>query len=184
MKKSVLVLLLLVVIAGGGVFATYNSMVTMDEKVDAEWAQVENQLKRRSDLIPNLVKTVKAYAAHEEGVFLKVAEARKALAGASSVKDVREADARLTGALSGVLAIAENYPELKADKNFLQLQDEIAGTENRLSVARRDYNIAVSKFNASIRRLPRSLIAQHCNVSAREYFKVDKADTALPEVSF
>ena len=141
---SVLVsILMVIVLAVGSVFGFYNGMVSARENVDSKWSQVDNQLQRRSDLIPNLVNTVKGYAAHEKEVFQSVSDARAKMAGAKSVNDKLAANTEMNSALSRLLAVAENYPQLKADQNFRQLQDELSGTENRIAVARKDYNDAV-----------------------------------------
>ena len=151
---SVLVsILMVIVLAVGSVFGFYNGMVSSRENVDSKWSQVDNQLQRRSDLIPNLVNTVKGYASHEKEVFQSVSDARAKMAGAKSVGDKLSANTELSGALSRLLAVAENYPQLKADQNFRQLQDELSGTENRIAVARKDYNDAV--ITLKWKRLPR-----------------------------
>ena len=138
---------------------TYNSLVTMDEMVKGAWAQVENQLQRRYDLIPNYVETVKGYAAHEKEVFVTVTEARSKVAGAGSVPEKIAANNSLTAALSRLLVVVERYPELKANANFIRLQDELAGTENRIAVERRRYNETVKAYNIKIRRFPTNVIA-------------------------
>ena len=171
----------------GSFISTFNSLQVLDETVNSQWAQVENQLQRRSDLIPNLVNTVKGYAGHEKSIFIGVADARASLAGAvkkGDVKGVNKANAEFSGSLSRLLAIAENYPQLKADQNFIALQDEIAGTENRLAVARKDYNESVKSINAIIRTFPTSVIAGFANVKSREYFEVEEGKTEVPEVKF
>ncbi len=181
------VILLLVVSIIGYFVNTFNSLQVLDETVNSQWAQVENQLQRRSDLIPNLVSTVKGYAAHERGIFTEVAQARAKLAGAvktGNVKGVNEANAGMNSALSRLLAIAENYPQLKANENFIALQDEIAGTENRIAVARKDYNESVKSINAMIRMFPTNIIAAMAGVKSREYFQVEEGKTEVPQVKF
>lgn len=166
---------------------TYNRLQVMDETVSANWAQVENQLKRRSDLIPNLVNTVKGYAAHENEIFTNIAEARAKLSGAmnaNDVKAVQRSNNELNSALGRLLVVVENYPNLKADKSFIGLQDELAGTENRLTVARRDYNESVKSMNAVIRTFPTSLVAGLAGVKQREYFEISEAEKAAPKVEF
>jgi LemA protein len=163
---------------------TYNSLVTMDEGVKAAWAQVENQLQRRYDLIPNLVETVKGYAAHEEEVFLKVTEARSRVGGAGSVSDKIAANNSLSAALSRLLVVVERYPELKANTNFLRLQDELAGTENRIAVERRRYNESVRAFNAAIRRFPTNIIAGIFGFERAAFFDVPEERQEAPKVSF
>lgn len=174
-------------IAAGSFVGSYNNLQVMDESVSSNWAQVENQLQRRADLIPNLVSTVKGYASHEKDVFKSVADARAKLAGAvqkGSVGDVNKANGEFSGALSRLLMIAENYPQLKADKSFIALQDEIAGTENRLAVSRKDYNETVKSLNATIRKFPTSFVASMSGIKAREYFKVEESKKDVPEVKF
>jgi LemA protein len=162
----------------------YNSLVTMDETVKASWAQVENQLQRRYDLIPNLVETVKGYAAHEEGVFVKVTEARSKVAGASTIDNKIAANNELSSALSRLLVVVEQYPELKANENFIRLQDELAGTENRIAVERRRYNETVNAFNIKIRSFPTNLIAGAFNFEKAAYFDVPSEKQEAPKVNF
>jgi len=164
--------------------STYNNLVTMDETVKSYWAQVENQLQRRYDLIPNLVETVKGYAAHEEGVFVKVTEARSKVAGASTVSNKIEANNELSSALSRLLVVVEQYPELKANENFIRLQDELAGTENRIAVERRRYNDAVKEFNIKIRSFPTNLIAGAFNFEKAAFFEVPSEKQEAPKVNF
>jgi len=163
---------------------TYNGLVTMDEGVKASWAQVENQLQRRYDLIPNLVETVKGYAAHEEGVFVKVTEARSKVAGASTIDNKIEANNELSSALSRLLVVVEQYPELKANENFIRLQDELSGTENRISVERRRYNETVREFNVRIRRFPTNIIAAMFNFEKAAFFDVPEENQEAPKVDF
>src|SRR5438876_6902683 len=132
----------------------YNRIVTEEQAVEAAWSQVENQLQRRADLIPNLVETVKGYARHEKGVFDDIANARAAMMGASSRAEKIQAANQFEGAISKIMSIAENYPNLKADSNFQRLMDELAGSENRLSVARNRYNEAVQQYNGDVRGIP------------------------------
>jgi LemA protein len=148
------IVVLIVVIPLFYLKGTYNSLVTLDEGVKAAWAQVENQLQRRYDLIPNYVETVKGYAAHEKEVFIKVTEARSKVAGAGSIGQKIEAQNQLSAALARLLVVVERYPDLKANTNFIRLQDELAGTENRIAVERRRYNETVRVYNVKIRRFP------------------------------
>ena len=184
MKKVLLAVLAIIVIFVGMALSCYNSLVTLNESVNGKWSQVDNQLQRRNDLIPNLVNTVKGYAAHETEVFKAVADARAKLAGASTVADKSQANGELSSALSRLLAISEAYPQLKANTNFQQLQDELAGTENRIAVARKDYNDAVQSYNAKIKSLPTSLYAGAFGFTAKDYFKADAAAQKVPQVKF
>jgi len=178
------VLALVLLIAGGSLVGTYNSLVARNEQVTNSWAQVQNVLQRRADLIPNLVETVKGYASHEKEVFERVAEARGRLAGASTPAEAAAANAGLTSALGRLLAIAENYPTLKANENFIRLQDELAGTENRIAVERMRYNEAVRAFNTSIKRFPANLVAGFFRFGEREYFEAEKDAQQVPKVKF
>ncbi|NLC44848.1 MAG: LemA family protein [Clostridiales bacterium] len=162
--------------------SSYNGLVTKSESVDAAWSLIDVQLQRRYDLIPNLVATVKEYAAHEEEIFANVAEARSKLAGAGSVSEVAEADAELNGALSRLLAIAEAYPDLKANENFINLQDELAGTENRIANVRRDYNEAARSFNTTIRRFPTNIFAGMFGFETADYYEAAEGTRDTPDV--
>lgn len=191
MKNTGLIILgvlILAIIAIAGFFiGTYNKLQVMDENVTANWAQVENQLKRRNDLIPNLVNTVKGYAKHENEIFTNIANARAKLSGAmnsNDVKAVQQSTNELNSALSRLLVVVENYPNLKADKAFTGLQDELAGTENRLAVVRRDYNESVKTINALIRTFPTSLVAAMSGVKSRDYFEITDQEKQTPKVEF
>lgn len=166
----------------------YNTIQTMDETAAASKQQIEVQLQRRADLVPNLVETVKGYAAQEVTIFTAVAEARAGLAGAvkgGNVAQMAAANDQMTGALGRLLAISENYPTLKSDQNFLRLQDELAGTENRIAVSRTDYNNAVKDYNAYIRKFPAVLTAKVTGAKSREYFEVTNAAAReVPKVKF
>lgn len=166
----------------------YNTIQTMDENAAAARQQIEVQLQRRADLVPNLVNTVKGFAAQEERIFTEVAQARAALAGAVSggrMTEMANANQAMTGALGRLLAIVENYPQLKSDQNFLRLQDELTGTENRIAVARTDYNAAVRDYNAYIRRFPAVLTAKVISAKPREYFEVTSSEAReAPKVQF
>lgn len=175
---AVIVILGLVLVSG------YNGLVGMAENVDGKWSQVDNQLQRRADLIPNLVETVKGYATQEKAIFTQVAEARAKLSGAQTVGQTAQADQNLTGALGRLLAISENYPQLKSDANFRALQDELAGTENRIAVARKDYNDAVQVYNAKIKTLPTAFYARLLGFESKEYFRANEEAKNLPKVDF
>jgi LemA protein len=162
----------------------YNSLVGQREQVNGAWAQVQNVLQRRNDLIPNLVETVKGYAAHEKEVFTQIAEARAKLAGARTPAEAGTASNQLDSALSRLLVIAERYPELKANESFNRLQDELAGTENRIAVERQRYNEQVRDYNQTIQRFPTNLIAGAFNFDARDYFEADVSAQQVPKVEF
>lgn len=166
----------------------YNRIQELDENAEANKSQIEVQLQRRADLIPNLVQTVQRFAQQEEAVFTNVANARAGLLGAIQSGDPRamaNANEAVGGALGRLLAIAEAYPELKSDQTFLRLQDELAGTENRIAVSRRDYNEAVQQYNTLIRRFPTAVTAKVIGADEREYFEVtDAANREVPEVEF
>jgi len=163
---------------------TYNNLVTMDEGVKAAWAQVENQLQRRYDLIPNYVETVKGYAKHEKEVFIKVTEARSRVAGAAKIGDKIQANNQLSSALGRLLVVVERYPELKANTNFIRLQDELAGTENRIAVERRRYNETVRIYNTRIRSFPTNIIAGVFGFEKAAFFQVPKERQEAPKVKF
>lgn len=184
MKKAWIIVLVVVAILVMAPVSSYNNLIQLNEAVDGQWSQVENQLQRRADLIPNLVATVKGYASHEEEILNNIADSRSRLLGAQSVADKAAANEELTSALSRLLVIVENYPDLKADANFRQLQDELAGTENRLAVARKDYNDAVQVFNAKIKSFPTVLWAGMLGFGPREYFKAALGAQDVPEVDF
>ncbi len=162
----------------------YNSLVTAEEGVDSKWAQVENQLQRRFDLIPNLVESVKGYANHEKEVIASITDARAQMGSAQSPKEQAVANDALNGALSRLLVVVENYPNLKADANFRQLMDELAGTENRLAVAREDYNNEVQVFNKTVKRFPGNLIAGMFGFEQKEYFKAAAGAEKAPSIDF
>jgi len=177
-------LVVLAVIVGGWLMGSYNRMVTEREGVDKAWAQVENVLQRRGDLIPNLVETVKGYAAHEKEVFEAVADARGRLAGAATPQEAAAANAGMTSALGRLLAIAENYPELKANENFIRLQDELAGSENRIATERMRYNEVVRSYNTLIKRFPGNFIAGFFGFAEKDYFEATPESREVPKVKF
>ncbi|AMO32253.1 LemA family protein [Lysinibacillus sphaericus] len=162
----------------------YNSLVAAEENVDSKWAQVENQLQRRYDLIPNLVESVKGYTNHEQQVIADITNARAQMGNANSPAQQAVANDTLTGALSRLLVVVENYPNLKADANFRQLMDELAGTENRLAVAREDYNNEVQQFNKHVKRFPGNLMAGMFGFEQKEYFKATAGAEQAPAIDF
>ena len=154
------------------------------EEVDNKFAAVDTQLQRRADLIPNLVNTVKGYAKQEQDVINSVTEARAKLAGATTVSDKAKADEELTSALNRLMVVVENYPDLKSSQNFIQLSDELSGTENRIATARRDYNEAVKEYNLKIKRFPTNLMAGMFGYSQRDYFEASEQSKEVPNVNF
>lgn len=188
MKKGLLITLIVIVgilaIAGITVVSTYNGMLTKSEEVEGKFADIDTQLQRRADLIPNLVNTVKGYAKQEQDIVNSVTEARSKLAGASSIEDKATANTELTNALNRLLVVVENYPELKSSQNYVQLSDELAGTENRISVARKNYNDAVKEYNLSIQKFPVNIIAGMFNFEKKPYFEAEEGSNKVPEVNF
>jgi LemA protein len=187
-QKTILIvvglLVLFIIIPYSYLKGTYNSLVTMDENVKGAWAQVENQLQRRYDLIPNYVETVKGYAAHEKEVFVKVTEARSKVAGAANISEKMQANNQLSSALSRLMVVVERYPELKANTNFIRLQDELAGTENRIAVERRRFNETVKVYNIKIRSFPTNIIAGMFGFEKATFFEVPKERQEAPKVKF
>ena len=175
--------ILILALAGCGPCG-YNRIVTEEQAVEAAWSQVENQLQRRADLIPNLVETVKGYARHEKGVFDDIANARAAMMGASSRAEKIQAANQFEGAISKLISISEAYPQLKADTTYQRLMDELAGTENRLAVERKRYNDAVQQYNSDIRRIPGAWWGKIGGFAPKEYFKAESGARAVPKVSF
>ena len=202
MKKGTIITLtivgiLVLLLVGGCSFFTsnYNNMVTMEEGINGAWAQVENQYQRRLDLIPNLVETVKGYSDHDSSVFTDVAEARAAAGGVMQMSDellsdpeafarFQEAQAGLGGALQRLLVTTENYPQLKANEQFLSLQTQLEGTENRISVERQRFNEAVQAYNSHIRKFPQAFIASMFGFDAKQYFEAESGAESAPKVSF
>jgi LemA protein len=173
-----------VLIVGGFLIGGYNGLVRGNEAVDGKWSQIEADLQRRADLIPNLVNTVKGYASHESAIFEEVADARARLSGADSPEAASQANQQLSSSLGRLIAIAEAYPDLKANTNFIQLQDELAGTENRIAVARKDYNNQVRDFNQQVKVFPTNLLAGLFGFGDRQYFEADEASQEVPTVVF
>ena len=201
MKKSTLItlavvggIILLGIILAGWITGMYNSLVKLDETVNQAWAQVQNQYQRRVDLIPNLVEVVKGYAAHEREVFEKVAEARsnvgklqvtpEILNNPQTFQQFQQAQAGLSGALSRLLAVAENYPQLKANENFLQLQAQLEGTENRIAVERRRFNEIVQEYNIKVRTFPTAIFAGMFGFGQKQYFQAEPGADKVPKVKF
>ena len=168
-----LIALIIIVVLVMAVVAMYNQLVSLKMKVDNAWSQIDIQLQRRFDLIPNFVETVKGYMKHESETFEKIAALRTSWANASSIKDKAEIDNQMSGALKTIMAVSESYPELKANTNFSELSEELRNTENKISFSRQFYNDSVTKYNTKIQLFPSNIIAGIFNFTARELFKVD-----------
>jgi LemA protein len=187
MKRSSIVVIAVAaaaVVLLGTCAVQYNGLVSSSETVDASWGQVQNVLQRRADLIPNLVETVRGYAAHEKEIFTEVANARSRLLAAKSPEQAEQADTAMSSALGRLLVIAERYPDLKANEQFTRLQDELAGTENRISVERMRYNDTVRAYNTKLRRFPTKLFASVTGFESRDYFEAPQSAQDVPKVDF
>ncbi len=182
---GLIILLLIIAVVAVAAVGVYNGLIIARNRCDNSWAQVDVQLRRRYDLIPNLVETVKGYAKHEREVFEKVTQARTSAINAGTVKDQAQAENMLNGALKTLFAVAENYPELKANQNFLQLQEELSGTESKIAYARQFYNDMVMKFNQKQQVFPASIIANMFGFKEKEYFEIEEPAAKEPvKVSF
>lgn len=184
-----IVVIAIVVVLLLTVLGSYNGLVKLNERVEEAWSDITVQLKRRADLIPNLVETVKGYTKHENDVLKQISDARARMMGARSVKETAEADESFMGALSRIMAVSESYPELKADANFRQLTDELTDTEDKIQAARRFYNAGVKDFNTKVKVFPTVLInSMFLHFEKREYYEVDEAEKTridkAPEVKF
>ena len=181
----VAVIVIIALIVGGSYVSSRNQMVTLNETIKSNWAQVDVVLQRRADLIPNLVETVKGFAAHEEIVYGDIAKARSALMNAQTPQDKIAANGQLDGALSRLLVIVENYPQLKSNENFLRLQDELAGTENRIAVERKRYNDSIQAYNTYIGQFPNSIFASWAGFKRNDaYFQASPTSREAPKVQF
>ena len=178
------VLLLVALLFGGSLMSTRNSLVTEQAAIDGQWSQVDVALQRRADLIPNLVETVKGFAKQEQAVIKLVTDARAALVGARNPQEKIAANGQLDSALSRLLVITENYPQLKSNENFLRLQDELAGTENRIAIERRKYNETVQRYNTDIALFPKNIAAGMFGFGPKDYFKADAGAKTVPNVKF
>ena len=187
MKTSTKILIgigVFVLICAISLISTYNELVGNSENVDNKYAIIETDIQRRADLIPNLVNTVKVYASHEENIFTDIADARSELLGAKSPEDLANANQKTTSLLGRLLAITEAYPELKANENFINLQDELAGTENRIAVSRKDYNDSVKEYNSKIKKFPTIMFASMFGFDEAEYFVASEDSKDVPDVNF
>ncbi|MDO5725621.1 MAG: LemA family protein [Tissierellia bacterium] len=183
MKKGFVILIAILLIAGF-FMTTYNGLIDLSESVDNSWAQVENVLKQRADLIPNLVETVKGYADHESEVFIKVTEARSKVMKARTPEEYAEANEQLDRAMVDINAVAEAYPDLKANENFLSLQAELTSIENKLATERLRYNDNVKVYNVEVKKFPKKIFANILGFGPREYFQINEADKEAPKVNF
>ncbi|WP_318961721.1 LemA family protein [Ructibacterium gallinarum] len=187
MKKGwiiVVCIIAVIVLITIGCVSNYNGLVEEREKIDGLLANIDTQLQRRNDLIPNLVSTVQGYTDHENEVLTHIADARSKLAGAQTTEEKSKADSELSSALSRLLVVVENYPQLKADTQFIALSDELAGTENRIAVARKDYNDAAQQYNAMIKKFPKVIFANLFGFEKAEYFEATEGAEQVPQVSF
>jgi LemA protein len=183
-KTMGMILLIILVVLAVIVIAMYNGLVTLKNRVDEAWSDIDVQLKRRHDLIPNLINTVKGYAAHEKELFEKVTAARTAAMGAQTPAQKEQAENMLSGTLKSLFAVAENYPDLKANQNFLELQRELTDTEDKIQAARRFYNTNVRDFNIKIETFPGNLIAGMLNFTKREFFAAEEGERENVKVEF
>jgi LemA protein len=181
---AIIIVIVVVVLIGLYVMVTYNGLVSLKNKVDNGWAQIDVQLRRRYDLIPNLVETVKGYAAHEKGTLEAVISARSAAMSATGPAEQAAAENVISGALKSLFALSEAYPDLKANQNFLNLQEELTGTEGRIAYARQFFNDMVQRFNTKIQRFPANLIARRLGFTEREYFETEDTARGPVQVSF
>jgi LemA protein len=181
---AIIIVIVLLVLAVLWALVTFNGFVQLRNRVENAWAQIDVQLKRRLDLIPNLIETVKGYAAHEKGTLDAVVQARNAGASANTPAAAGAADAQMAGALGRLFALSEAYPDLKANQNFLGLQEELSSTEGKIAYARQFYNDTVMKYNTKIQSFPASLMAGVAKATQREYFQADEAARTVPKVQF
>jgi len=177
-------LALVVFVVGAAIVGIYNRLIVLRNRVDNAWSQIDVQLKRRYDLIPNLVETVKGYASHESGVFEAVTKARSAAINANGIEQQGQAENMLSGALKSLFAVAEAYPDLKANTGFLDLQAQLSEAENKIAYARQFYNDSVMSFNTAIQSFPNNILAGMFNFTAREYFEIEAAASEVPQVKF
>lgn len=187
MKKSSIIIISIIVIVVAIIFwgvSTYNGLISLSENIDSQYSNISVALERRADLIPNLVNTVKGYASHEKEVIEKITQARENLLKADNIDEKASANSELDDAINALMIIVENYPDLKANTNFINLQDELAGTENRIATARRDYNNAVKEYNTKVKKTPTNIIASVCNFEKKDYFEISESKKDVPNVEF
>lgn len=182
--KTLIILLIVIVVLCFPVVSSYNKIVALEQQVNSAESNIDTQLQRRSDLIPNLVNTVKAYASQEKEIFTDIANARSRLAGATNINDQANADSELSNALSRLLVVVERYPELKSNENFKDLSVQLEGTENRITIARQDYNTAVTDYNMKIKKFPSNIIANIFGFNERTLYKASENANIVPEVNF
>jgi len=180
--EIIIVLILIVVVVA--VIWLYNGLINLRNRVKNAWSQIDVQLKRRTDLIPNLVETVKGYASHEKGVFENVTKARSSLMNATGVQESAEANNQLTGALKSLFAVAENYPDLKASQNFRELQAQLTETEDKIAYSRQFYNDTVLRYNNKVQMFPSNILASLFKFNEAEFFEIAEGERAVPEVKF
>ena len=178
------IILIIVVVIIAFIISTYNGLVQSKMKVDNAWSQIDVQLKRRADLIPNLVETVKGYAKHEKSTFEDVVKARNAVANASTKEEEMKANGELSGVLNRLFALAEAYPELKANENFMSLQNDLKESEDKISMMRQFYNDTVLSYNNKVQTIPSNIVANLCHFKEETFFQVDEKDRETPKVSF
>ena len=182
--KIALIVLAVILVIAIPIVGSYNSLVNLEQTVNKAESNIDTQLQRRSDLIPNLVNTVKGYASQEKDIFTDIANARSKLAGATSVTEQADADSQLSNALSRLLVVVERYPDLKSNQNFRDLSVQLEGTENRIAVARQDYNTAVTNYNAKRRRFPTTIISSLFGFQEKPLYKASAGATDVPSVDF
>jgi len=187
MKKgliAVIVIVAIILLGGMMIGGSYNSLVELEQNVEKEYSNISVMLERRADLIPNLVSTVKGYMEHEQEIINSITDARDNLLNAKTLEEKGQANNELTSALNALMVVVENYPDLKANQNFIQLSDELAGTENRIANVRRNYNDAVAAYNAKVKKFPTNILAGMFGFEEKEYFEVSPEKTEVPEVEF
>lgn len=182
--KTLLIILAVIIVIAFPVVSSYNNLVSLDQKVENASSNIDTNLQRRSDLIPNLVSTVKGYASQEKEIFTEIADARSKLAGATNVTDKANADSELSSALSRLLVVVEQYPNLKSNENFIALSDELAGTENRITIARQDYNEVATQYNTKIKKFPTNILASMFNFDQKPLYKAADGASEVPKVDF